>query len=147
MPALIWKLALCHSWCTVPCCHFNKRDFIGGVLPCPSPLPIMKFHVQIQIFMQVSWSWLSVEQYSCIIYLSSEFSFWFDVHSLCDGLVGIPQLEQLPSSAANFKISNSHCLLWWMLVHSILASFTALLRHPLISTFCHLPCTKLSGFS
>jgi hypothetical protein len=69
----------------------------------------------------------------------------------CTALVmswlGFPHLHPLLRSASNFKIINSSCFLWWMFILSILATFAALLHHPLIKTFCHIPCKKLSGFS
>ena len=148
MAALIWKIALCHSWCTVPCCPFNKGDFIGSALPYSSPFAhnevsctntdfLYKYH-------DPGFQWnnilvLSIYQANSVDDLTCT--------ALVMGWLGFPQLEPLPRSAANFKISNSSCFLWWMFVQSILATFTALLHHTLISTFCHIPCTKLSGFS
>lgn len=148
MGALIWKMAFCYSWCTVPCCHFNKGDFIGSILPCSSPFAHNEVSCSNTDFLYKyhgpGFQWNNILILS--IYQANSVD-----DSTCTALamswLGFLQLQPLPRSASNFKISNSSCLLWWMFVQSILATFTALLCHPLITTFCHISCTKLSGFS
>ena len=96
----------------MPCCHFNNGNFIGSVLPCPSPCAHNEVSCSNTDFLY-KYHYPGF-QWNSILVLSI-----FQVNSVDDltctalviGWLGFPQLEPLPGSAANFKISNSSCLI------------------------------------
>jgi hypothetical protein len=89
----------------------STRETIGNVLPCPSPFAHNEVSCSNTDFL---YKYHPGFQWGCILVLAIYKANSVD-HLTCTALVmgwlGIPQLEPLPRSAANFKISNSSSLL------------------------------------